>query len=542
MSQFADLEIDIVEGLASLVDKSLLRLSENSTGEPHLRMLETIREYAHGKLQMDPDLHHAACRAHAAYFAEFTQRQWQRMAGYEREAALQALAGDVDNLQIAWGYWVAEKDMEKLQMMVDGLWLLYDGRGWSQATVELTRDLLAILSSTPSDPDRVNQEILLQTSLARALLAIKGYTSEVEEAYKRALTLSEGQGEIPQLFPVLRGLSSYYLYRTEYDKGAQVGRQILDLAESKNDDFLRVHGYLVLGANTGFLTGLQDGLEFLNKGIALFEREMQSSRPFQLGNNPGIVCYTTSAFFLWWLGLLESAVARANRAVELAKALDHPFTMAYALFHTSNLYMWRGEIKLAHEQAQDMLAIAEEHGFHIWEALAMMLIGASQTAMGQSDEGLPKVEDGFALYQGHISPPVFYPMLIGLRAVAFAQAGQPDTSLEQVEKMIQEFGEERMMREQTPLLLLKGDLLLAVSPHQASKAAHLYKAILASSEHVGGKLIALQAATRLCKLEMQDGQAQESGRVLAELYDSFTEGFETADLREAKAVLDRWRS
>jgi hypothetical protein len=216
--------------------------------------------------------------------------------------------------------------------------------------------------------------------------------------------------------------------------------------------------------------------------------------------------------------------------------------MAYALFHTSNLYMWRGDIELAHEQAQDMLTIAAEHGFHIWEALAMMLIGASQTEMGQADEGLPKVEDGFALYQGHISPPVFYPMLIGMRAVAFAQAGQPDRGLELVEDLIQELGAKRTLREQTFLLLIKADLLLALFPHQAPTAADIFRMILDDAQHIGGKMIALQAATRLCRLEMQEGQAQESGRILAELYDSFTEGLDTPDLREAKSVLDRWHS
>lgn len=96
-----------------------------------------------------------------------------------------------------------------------------------------------------------------------------------------------------------------------------------------------------------------------------------------------------------------------------------------------------------------------------------------------------------------------------------------------------------MLREQTPLLLLKGDLLLAVTPDQTSTAARYYKMILFSAQHVGGRLIALQAATRLCKLEIQDGQTAESGRILAEIYNSFTEGLETADLREAKFVLDQ---
>jgi tetratricopeptide (TPR) repeat protein len=454
---------------------------------------------------------------------------------------MQAMAADVENLKIAWRYWVAEGDLEQLHKMVNGLWLLYDGRGWYQATVELTIDLLDILSTTPSSPEQARQEILLQTSLARALLAIKGYTSEVEEAYTRALKLSEGQGEIPQLFPVLRGLSSYYMYRAEFDKGAQIGERILALAESSDDDHLRLHACLVLGANIGFRDGYREGLDILDKGIALFEREQHSLRPFQLGSNPGIVCYTTSAFFLWWLGFPDRAVERADRAIELAAELNHPFTMAYALFHTGTLHMWRGEMELARQRAQAMLAVAGEHGFQIWESLATMLLGAAQTALGQPQEGLAKIEQGFALYQGLTNPPVFYPLLIGMRAVAFAQAGRPAEGLKLLDGLLKDVDEQRLLRELPPLLLLKGELLLAVSPENTAQAAGIFRAVLVGAGHVGGKIIALQAATRLCKLEMLAGKAQESGRALAEIYDTFTEGFDTADLREARVVLDQWQ-
>jgi predicted ATPase/class 3 adenylate cyclase len=531
-------DLDIEEGLLSLVDKSLIRLWEDDAVEPRFRMLETIREYAAGRLKEDPGLHDATCHAHAIYFADFAQRQWRRMAGFEREAAMGEMAIDVENLKIAWHYWAERGDLERLHQMVNGLWLLYDGRGWYQATVELTSDLLDILATTPSSPEQVRQEIMLQTSLARALMALKGYTPEVEEAYTRALKLSEGQGEIPQLFPVLRGLSSYYMYLADFDRGAQMGARILDLAESQDDDYLRVHGYLVLGANKGFGFGFRDGLEMLDKGITLFERERHSLRPFQLGNNPGVVCYTTSAFFLWWLGFPDRAVARADRAIELASALNHPFTKAYALFHTGILHIWRGDMLLAQECAQEMLELAEGHGFQIWESLATMLLGATQMALGQPEDGLAKIERGFARYQGLKTPPVFYPQLIGMRAAGFAGIARPAEGLKLIDDLLKDVDEERLQRDLPPLILLRGDLLLAVSPENAAEAAGIFKSVLAGAQQVEGKILALQAATRLCKLEMLGGKAPESDRTLAEIYASFTEGFDTADLQEARAVLN----
>lgn len=541
IERLTDGQVDILEGLVSLVDKSLIRMIDDQTGESRLRMLETIREYASDRLEADPELNQAACRAHAIYFADFAQEQWRRMAGHEREAAMGAMAAEVENLRIAWHYWATKGELEELQKMVNGLWLLFDRRGWYQATVELTTDLLEILSSTPSSPEQALQEITLQASLARALLAIKGYTAEVEEAYRRALKLSEGQGEIPQLFPVLRGLSSYYMYIAEFDKGAQIGGKILELAESRDDDDLRVHGYLVLGANTGFQEGYRRGLETLDKGIALFERQQQSWRPFQIGNNPGIVCYTTSAFFLWWLGYPDRAVGRANRAMERARALNHPFTLAYALFHTGSLHMWRGEMQQAQARARAMMEVAEGHGFQIWGSLATMLLGATQMVLGEPVEGLANIEEGFALYQGFKSPPVFYPQLMGMRAIAFAQAGRPAEGLEILDSLLVDVDEMRLLRVLSPLLLFKGDLLLDMSPEGTAEAAGIYQRVLEGAEQVEGRLVALQAATRMCKLEMREGKAQQSGQKLAEIYDSFTEGFETIDLRQARAVLDQWR-
>jgi predicted ATPase/class 3 adenylate cyclase len=534
-------DIDVVEMLVSLVDKSLIRMSEDSKGEPRLQMLETIREYAAERLNDNPEFDAAVCRAHASYYADFAERLWGFMMGARREEALKEMETEVDNLQIAWRYWVEGGELEQLQKMVNGLWLLYDGRGWYQAMVELTTDLLELLATIPSSQEQIEQEIMLHTSLARALMALKGFTGEVEQAYVRALELSEGLGEIPQLFPILRGLASFYMFRTEFDKAAQMGQKILDLAERSDDDYLRVHGYLVLGTNTGFAIGYQKGLELLDKGIELFERDPKAMRPFQIGNNPGIVCYTTSAFISFWLGFPDQAVERANRAIELVTELNHPLSMAYALFHTGSLHLWRGEIGLVKERAEALLAVAEEHNFQIWESLATIQIGLVQVMSGEQDAGLANVEQGFAKYQGHINPPVFYPAIIHMRAAAFAQAGQLSEALKLIDDILNATDDERIMQEFPVLLLLKGDLLVFEAKENIEKAVGIFHRILNFAEQIGGKYLALQAATRLCRIEMVAGNAVESGRVLAEIYYSFTEGFETLDLRAAKEVLDQWR-
>jgi hypothetical protein len=165
-------------------------------------MLETIREYAVERMEEDPGFSAATRWAHAAYFAEFSRRQWERLTGPGREAALAELSSDLENVRSAWSYWVGERDLDQLGKFIDSLWYLYDARGWYHATIDLTQDMLRVLQSAPRTAERIQQEILLQTSLARALQVIKGHGGGREEASPRLGTLPGG-GEI-QLFPVLR--------------------------------------------------------------------------------------------------------------------------------------------------------------------------------------------------------------------------------------------------------------------------------------------------------------------------------------------------
>ncbi|MDP8928965.1 MAG: hypothetical protein M3O70_10420, partial [Actinomycetota bacterium] len=226
------LEVDVVDRLASLVDKSLVR-SVDDPGGQRLAMLETIREYALERLEEESGFSSAARRAHAEYFSELVSSRRGRLHGPQREDTLEELAAELGNALAAWRFWVGAGDLEKLNELLDGLWVLHDARGWYQGAVDLAKDLLGVLSAVPSTPDRAQEKIAVGTSLARGLMAIRGYTAEVEEAHSRALALLEEAGGVRQRFPVLRSLASFHLYRGEFDKAAAVGRELLDLAGSR---------------------------------------------------------------------------------------------------------------------------------------------------------------------------------------------------------------------------------------------------------------------------------------------------------------------
>jgi predicted ATPase/class 3 adenylate cyclase len=525
-------EVDVVDRLTSLVDKSLVRSLEGS-GPRRLSMLETIREYAAERLEEDPGLSLAARQAHAEYFSDFSQRRRDRLYGPEREDTLEDLASELGNLLTAWRYWVGAKDAEQLNKLLDGLWVLHDARGWYHAAVELTNDLLGVLSAAPSTPDRAREEITLRMSLARGLMAIRGYTQEVEEIYGGALSLAEEAGELPRLFPVLRSLASFHLYRGEFEKTAAVGRELLDLAEQQEDAGLQVEGHLLVGSSVAFDGDVRTGLEHLDRAIALFDSRQHQPGPFRLGPSSGVVSHTTSAFLLWLLGYPDRAAERNSNAVELARQLNHPFTLAYTLFHVGFLDLSRRELELVHERASGVLDVAEEHDYQIWRALAFVLQGAAMTGLGRPEEGLARIDQGIALYEGLKTPPVFWPLLLSVRARGFALGGRSADGLHLIDEAIEMTGEGNVLYPE--FALLKGDLLLALA--DADGAEPCFQSVFEVAGDRGVRMPQLRAATRLTRLWRAAGKRPDGADELRRVYETFTEGFDTVDLVEARGVL-----
>jgi predicted ATPase/class 3 adenylate cyclase len=535
VGQVTETGTDVMNGLASLLDKSLIRQDDEGKAEPRLIMLETIKEFAAERLNEQAEFHASAGRAHANYFADFAHRQFQQANGQLSEAALGTMAAEIDNLHLAWRYWVGERDLDRLNTMVDGLWFLYDAHGWYHAAIELITDLLDILSTQPSTPERVTQEITLRTGLSRALLATQGYTPEVEEALRQAAELFEGR-DVPQLFPVLRSLASFYNYTGEHEKSAQVGREIVRLANQEHDTSMLADGYFLMGANVGFLGDLHAGLEHLDKAIASFRSGPYRTHPFRLGGNPGVASLTSSAFFLWTLGYPDSAVQRAQQAVALANELEHPFTLAYGLYHAGFLHLWRRESDIVAEHAVKVLEVAEDHDFQIWRALGNVLLGAAKTGLGQADEGLAQLQEGVNLYRGLKTPPVFWPLLLMLYAGAQGQAGRPADGLDLLDEAFKATENSSGMALVPEFLLLKGELLLALADGTRESPESCFQQALDIATDLDAKMLQLRSAVRLCRLRPDD-HGREEISLLRSIYDTFTEGFTTADLSEARALL-----
>ncbi|MCG6988054.1 MAG: AAA family ATPase [Gemmatimonadetes bacterium] len=534
-----EMDLDVLDGLDSLVGKSLIQRADRPDGRARLTMLETIREYAAERLEDDPDLATAARRAHATYYADLARREWERLAGHEQEAVPGELESDFENLRLAWRHWVMQGDLEQLGNLTDCLWLLYDRRGWYQGTVDLTTDLLGVLSSTPSTPERAEQEILLLTSLVRALLAVKGYTPEVEHAYTRALELCEAQGEVPQLYPVLRGLSSYYTYRAEFDKGARTGQQITDLADRLGDASMRGDGLMISGYCRAFMGDLHAGLELLEQSLGDRAPGERPGRRFRFGTYPRVTALTACGLVTWLLGFPDRALEWTEQAMAVANDLGHPFSMAYARFHAGLLRLWRREAEIARAHAQAVLQISDEHEFRIWEAVGTCLHGAALAGVGQAEDGLADIQRGLAKYQGLKSrPPVFWPMLLSMHVGVCGQTGRGAEGLRLLDEATEAGGTNPGNVLASDLHRLRGELLLDISPERADEAESWLRQGLEVARGGDAALLELRAATTLSRLYQRQNRRDEARTVLATAHAKMTEGFETADVREAEALLE----
>jgi predicted ATPase len=524
----------VVDSLASLVDKSLIRSDESGTSQ-RFSMLLMIKEYAAERLAASPEREEPVRRAHAVYFSDFAHRLEDRLRGPERESALADLASEIGNLRTAWRFWVDRGDLEQLFHLIDGLWALHDAKGWYHAAIELASDTLGVLATADPSPENAAEELTLRTSLARALMAVHGYGVEVEEAFKQVLEMSEATGTAAQRFPVLRALATYYIGIADFGQAAEMGRQLLELGEQEDDESIRLEGHYVTGAAISFGGDLDTGLPHLDRAIELYNPRVHSSNRFRLGPNTGVVALVASGLLLWQCGGLERAVTRVIEALDLARELDHPYSIAYALYHNGFLALNRSRFEECGEKARELAKVADENDYLVWRTLATVLEGVSLTALGRVEEGLVMTEAGIDLYKGLTTPPVFWPLILSLRGLVHALAGQPKRALVLIDEAIEAGATEEVVSPE--FRVFKGDFLRMLPEPDLDAAEEAYQAAIRGSRAAGFHLIELKALTRLVGLRREMGRSPDGSDDLASLYATFTEGFDEHDLLMARKVL-----
>jgi class 3 adenylate cyclase/predicted ATPase len=415
---------------------------------------------------------------------------------------------------------------------------------------------LGLLKTLTDTPERAQQELDLQISLGPALITIKGWTvPEVERAYTRAQELCQQVGETAQLFPALWGLWVFYHVRGEHQTARELGEQLLNLAQRVQNPALLVEAHGALGYTLYCLGEFVSSREHLEQSLALYNPQQHHSLAFLYGGaDPGMLCLSQATWTLWMLGHPDQALQRNHEVLTLAQKLSHPHSLAFALGHAAALHQFRREAQAAQERAEAVITLSTEQGFPYWLAWGTILRGWALAEQGEAEEGSAQICQGLAAYRapgGELRRPHFFTFL----AEAYEKKGQVEEGLTVLAEALMLMNNTGECYWEAELYRLKGQLTLqrfqvsgskfqvqnspasgVRSPESEAEECFLRAIEIARKQQA--KSLELRAATSLARLWQQQDKKAEARALLAPVYQWFTEGFDTADLQDAKALLD----
>jgi predicted ATPase/class 3 adenylate cyclase len=409
----------------------------------------------------------------------------------------------------------------------------------AEAVSHLTRGL-ALLHTLPDTPERMQHELSIQIRRGVALITTKGFSApEVRQTYTRALELCSQIEETPALRSVLAGLWTFYFTRAEYQTAWELGEQLLSLAQRTPDQasFLLV-AHNALGIICFIRGELLSACTHIEQGVALSQlaqHDVTSMRAMGVDAGPQALGYYGWA--LAYRGYPDQARMRDTEALALAQELSHPYTLARVLNYSAYIYQCCREWSRVQTQAEAVITLASEQGFTLVSALGSIMHGWALAMQGQGREGIVQLRQGLAAWEAS-GTEATRPLYLALLAEAYGTVGQPVEGLAVLAEaltLVDKTGERFYAAE---LFRLKAELLLQrSSDHQPEAETCFHKALdLAGNQHA--KCLELRAATSLARLWQAQGKRQEASELLAPVYGWFTEGFDTADLKDAKALLD----
>jgi class 3 adenylate cyclase/predicted ATPase len=397
---------------------------------------------------------------------------------------------------------------------------------------------IELLTSLPETLARTQQSLTLHITLGAALLVTKGQSApEVEHAYTQAYALCQQVGETPELVSVLFGLWRFYLVRPQLHTARELGETLLRLAQCANDPALAALAHYALGVVWLCLGALPAARTHLEEAIAHYTPDQRRSLAFHIGQDPGVGCRVNAARTLWCLGYPAQALAHIHEALALAHTLSHPFSLAFAWCWAAFVSQVRRDVPAVREQAEAAVALSTEQGFTQWTAWGTSIRGWALAMQGQGEAGMAQVRQGIAGWRA-TGAALVVPYLCTVLADVAVPLGHTADGLQALVEAhaLVEQHEERWW--EAEIHRLRGVLLLRQPGTSQAEAEACFQQALAVACRQEAKSLELRAAMSLARLWQEQGKRAEARELLAPIYGWFTEGFDTADLQEAKALLD----
>ncbi len=484
-----------------------------------------VQDAAYGTLLREPRraLHARIAETLESEFPEIAERQPELLARHCTEAGL------IEKAAGLWGK-AGQRSLERSALVE------------AAAQVTLALDQIAVLPGTPA---LRREQIKLQVALITPLIHVKGYAApETKAAAERArLLIEQGEalGELPEdpllLFSVLYGfwVANYIAFNGDVMR--ELATQFLALAEKQGATVPLMIGHRVTGISLLCTGDIAKSRAHFDQALALYDPAAHRPLATRFGVDSGVSVLSLRPLALWLLGCPGVALADADHALKDAREIGQAATLMYALVVGSLTPIHCGNFGTATTRLDEAVALAEEKGALFWKAFGMMNQGCVITLTGRASDAVQMITSGIAAYRS-TGATASMPLWLSYLARAYAALGKFDDAWRCIGEAMTavEITKERWW--EADIHRIAGEIALKLPQPDAAKAEAYFERALAVARKQQAKSWELRAAMSMARLWRDQGKRQQGCDLLAPVYGWFTEGFDTLDLKQARALLD----
>jgi predicted ATPase/class 3 adenylate cyclase/ribosomal protein S7 len=407
---------------------------------------------------------------------------------------------------------------------------------------EHLRKALKLLEDLPNGQKRREWELETLIALGPVLMNLKGSASpEVRDAYLRARSLCDRVGQPSQRFPVLWGLWLHNHIAGESRAALDLAREAMDLAKSLSGNDFLLQALHASWTTHGRLAEFEVALAHADQGLALYNVDQHRHHAFTYGSHdPGVCAALNGAVASWFLGHPDQANRLIARALELADAVAHSFTKAETLAYVALVCLLRREPERALPLLDELIGLSFDSELILWRANGQILRSWAFSEMGRASEVLSDFREALEQRQS-MGSQLRSSLYLAAMAHALARTGKKGEAERAIEQALGQVEETNERTWETVVHWVRGEILAIAPETDLGRAAACYQEASEIARRQGAKSMELRATLSLARLWLNEGRNNEGRDLLAPVYGWFTEGFDTADLKEAKTLLDKLR-
>ena len=406
-----------------------------------------------------------------------------------------------------------------------------------EATAQLRRGL-SLLDGLPESRERQQLELDIHVTLTQALMAGKGYADpETVAALEQANRLVTETGAVgtPRHFSVLYGLWNATVTGGAVPAALEHATNFLSFAQSQPSSGPLLIGHRILALSLIYSGDYRAALTHLETAASLYRPDEHRDSAFRYGQDIGVGAFVQLSWALWHRGYPDQSARAADRALAYSRELGHAHTLAHALSFAGRAAVFARDVATVCACSNDCVALATEHGFAQWAAHGRILQGWAQAQKGQATTGIIRIRDGMAALEATGTRSTT-PLFLTLLAEALALAGKIEEGLAALDDALAKAAVSGVSWD-AEIHRLRGELTGRLPHTDPATAEESFRTALAIAREQGTRGYELRAATSLARLWIKQGRQGEARDLLAPLYGWFTEGFDTADLKDAAKLL-----